>query len=85
MSRALYAGCFLGWLIMAAGCAMCAHPYDYCGPVIDDPQACCPNARAGSILAPNGMNGVPEGTIKSRVYYGLRALRNVLEEMGYEG
>jgi RNA polymerase sigma-70 factor (ECF subfamily) len=29
--------------------------------------------------------GVPEGTIKSRVYYGLRALRNVLEEMGYEG
>jgi DNA-directed RNA polymerase specialized sigma24 family protein len=27
---------------------------------------------------------VPEGTIKSRVYYGLRALRVVLEEMGYE-
>jgi RNA polymerase sigma-70 factor, ECF subfamily len=27
--------------------------------------------------------GVPEGTVKSRVYYGLRALRNVLEEMGY--
>src|SRR5690242_3746586 len=24
--------------------------------------------------------GVPEGTIKSRVYYGLRALRNALEE-----
>lgn len=29
--------------------------------------------------------GVPEGTVKSRVYYGLRALRVVLEEMGYEG
>src|SRR5918911_5599037 len=29
--------------------------------------------------------GVPEGTIKSRVYYGLRALRNALEELGYEG
>jgi RNA polymerase sigma-70 factor (ECF subfamily) len=29
--------------------------------------------------------GVPEGTIKSRVDYGLRALRNALEEMGYEG
>jgi RNA polymerase sigma-70 factor (ECF subfamily) len=27
--------------------------------------------------------GVPEGTVKSRVYYGLQALRNVLEEMGY--
>ena len=29
--------------------------------------------------------GVPEGTIKSRVYYGLKALRVALEEMGYEG
>jgi len=29
--------------------------------------------------------GVPQGTIKSRVYYGLRALRNALEEMGYDG
>jgi RNA polymerase sigma-70 factor, ECF subfamily len=28
--------------------------------------------------------GVPEGTVKSRVYYGLRALRIALEEMGYE-
>ncbi len=28
--------------------------------------------------------GVPEGTIKSRVYYGLRALRNALEELGYD-
>lgn len=28
--------------------------------------------------------GVPEGTLKSRVYYGPRALRVVLEEMGHE-
>jgi RNA polymerase sigma-70 factor (ECF subfamily) len=28
--------------------------------------------------------GIPEGTVKSRVYYGLRALRVVLEEMGYD-
>jgi RNA polymerase sigma-70 factor, ECF subfamily len=28
--------------------------------------------------------GVPEGTVKSRVYYGLKALRVVLEEMGYD-
>jgi RNA polymerase sigma-70 factor (ECF subfamily) len=28
--------------------------------------------------------GVPEGTVKSRVYYGLRAMRVVLAEMGYE-
>ncbi len=28
---------------------------------------------------------VPEGTVKSRVYYGLRALRLALEEMGWNG
>jgi RNA polymerase sigma-70 factor (ECF subfamily) len=28
--------------------------------------------------------GVPEGTVKSRVYYGLNALRVVLEKMGLE-
>ncbi len=28
--------------------------------------------------------GIPEGTVKSRVYYALRALRIALEEMGYE-
>jgi RNA polymerase sigma-70 factor (ECF subfamily) len=29
--------------------------------------------------------GVPVGTVKIRVYYGLRALRLALEEMGVEG
>jgi RNA polymerase sigma-70 factor (ECF subfamily) len=29
--------------------------------------------------------GVPEGTVKSRVFYGLRALRVALEEIGYDG
>jgi RNA polymerase sigma-70 factor (ECF subfamily) len=29
--------------------------------------------------------GVPEGTVKSRVYYALRALRVALEEIGYDG
>jgi RNA polymerase sigma-70 factor (ECF subfamily) len=28
--------------------------------------------------------GIPEGTVKSRVYYALRALRLVLEEMGWD-
>lgn len=28
--------------------------------------------------------GVPEGTVKSRVYYALRALRVALEEIGYD-
>lgn len=29
--------------------------------------------------------GVPEGTVRSRVYYGLKALKLVLEEMGWHG
>ena len=29
--------------------------------------------------------GIPEGTVKSRVYYALRALRLTLEEMGWQG
>jgi RNA polymerase sigma-70 factor (ECF subfamily) len=29
--------------------------------------------------------GIPEGTLRSRVYYGLRALRLALEEMGWGG
>ena len=28
--------------------------------------------------------GIPEGTVKSRAYYAVRALRNILEEMGVE-
>ncbi len=27
--------------------------------------------------------GIPAGTVKSRTYYALRALRSILEEMGY--
>lgn len=30
------------------------------------------------------MLGIPEGTVKSRVYYALRALRLALEEMGWD-
>jgi RNA polymerase sigma-70 factor (ECF subfamily) len=29
--------------------------------------------------------GIAEGTVKSRVFYGLRALRDALEEMGWRG
>lgn len=29
--------------------------------------------------------GIPEGTVRSRVYYGLNALKLVLEEMGWHG
>jgi len=40
---------------------------------------CRPYAEVAAAL------GVPEGTVKSRVYYALRALRNALEEMGFDG
>ena len=40
-------------LLAAAGCTMCCHPYDYCGPVYegDGCQSCSLHSRAGSILA----------------------------------
>lgn len=58
-------------LMAAAGCTMCCHPNDYCGPVQDGCgcQACpsCPSrTREGSILS--GMSQMPQshGTIQSR-------------------
>lgn len=40
---------------------------------------------AGSTVAQAAAQlGIPEGTVKSRAYYAVRALRSVLEEMGIE-
>ena len=48
-------------LAVSAGCSMCSHPHDYCGPTFDrgSDQSCDPIARAGSILSPpiNGGGG----------------------------
>ncbi len=41
--------------------------------------------RGHSVAEAAGVLGVPEGTVKSRVYYGLRALRLRLEEQGVMG
>jgi hypothetical protein len=40
-------------LLAAAGCRMCCHPYDHCGPVYDGNgcQSCSSQSRAGSILS----------------------------------
>ncbi len=38
--------------------------------------------RGASVAETAERLGIPQGTVKSRVYYGLRALRLVLEEMG---
>jgi hypothetical protein len=44
-------------LLATAGCRMCCHPYDYCGPVYNGRgcQSCSPHSRTGSILS-----GAPE-------------------------
>jgi|GEM_PF-1238609 len=42
-------------LTATVGCRMCAHPYDYCGPLYQGDCGgvpCDPCARAGSILSP---------------------------------
>lgn len=61
----------LGLLMFAAGCSMCAHPYDNCPPTYTggDCSTCRDTTvRAGSILAPGYMAGrtsmspvVPDG------------------------
>ncbi len=49
-------------LVLSAGCRMCSHPHDYCGPTFDRDgcQSCNPLARSGSILSPP-INGGVEG------------------------
>jgi RNA polymerase sigma-70 factor (ECF subfamily) len=41
--------------------------------------------RGRSVAQASASLGVPTGTIKSRTYYGLRALRSALEEQGWGG
>jgi hypothetical protein len=41
MRRAMFAWAGIGLLLLAAGCSMCAHPFDYCGPVYDGPCTSC--------------------------------------------
>jgi hypothetical protein len=49
-------------LLVAAGCTMCCHPNDYCGPVYDScgGQSCSMYHRAGSILAGTSDVGMME-------------------------
>jgi hypothetical protein len=54
MHRTLLVVAALGLVALAAGCTMCASPYDYCGPTFTGcgDQPCDPIGRAGSIMAP---------------------------------
>jgi hypothetical protein len=43
----------LSVVISTAGCRMCAHPFDYCSPVVEGGRSAC-GPRAGSILSEKG-------------------------------
>ncbi|MGA2066236.1 MAG: hypothetical protein ABSG86_14770 [Thermoguttaceae bacterium] len=67
MVRMLLAGCVLAGAIVATGCHMGEHPYDYCGPVWAQGRCvnCNPDYRAGSVLsgspgAPGAIPAAPE-------------------------
>ena len=53
MSRTTVAWIALGLMATAAGCRMCASPYDYCSPTFTGGcgEDCAPFVRAGSILS----------------------------------
>jgi len=54
MVRTRIAWPLVALIALTAGCAMCAHPYDYCGPTFTGEcgQTCDPMARAGTRLSP---------------------------------
>jgi hypothetical protein len=51
MARKLVVGCLL--IAAVAGCRVCDHPYDYCGPVIDSNYHPL-GPRAGSVMHGDG-------------------------------
>lgn len=53
MSRGMLAWTLLSLVVMAAGCRMCASPYDSCSPTFTGlcGEDCAPMARAGSVLS----------------------------------
>ena len=53
MARTAFAWSVVALVAVTAGCTMCAHPHDYCGPTFTGECGthCAPNARAGSVLS----------------------------------
>jgi hypothetical protein len=68
MPRHISCWAAVGLLVAAAGCHMCAHPYDNCGPLWTGPNCGpCPGplTRADSILPPGTGPGAagPEASV----------------------
>jgi hypothetical protein len=59
MRRALIVWSGIGLLLAAAGCTMCAHPYDYCGPVTDGCCGCSCDTRVRTASVLSGTAGGP--------------------------
>ena len=70
MRRTVFALTAIVLVAAATGCSMCAHPYDYCGPMFTggNCEACNPDARAGSILSPPIQMMAEEGMVSPEEY-----------------
>ena len=68
MSRSLLACIGACCLIAAAGCRMCAHPYDECGPMSGGgcSQGCGSSVRAGSIMSGESASAVDAGEVSDQ-------------------
>jgi hypothetical protein len=58
MIRLVCGSALLGLFVVTSGCSMCAHPFDYYGPVWNGCNS-DPLVRAGSVLDPGGMGPSP--------------------------
>jgi len=72
MIRTILACSVICSLAVTAGCRMCAHPYDYSGPLVEGgcASSCDPGARAGSILSPGAGIGCGCDISGAEVPYG---------------
>jgi hypothetical protein len=72
MFRTVLALGLTGLAVSMSGCRICCHPYDWCGPVYEGSgcqpcgSSCSLHARAGSILAGGGSEGVPPSAAMAR-------------------
>ena len=64
MVRTILALSMVALLPVMAGCRMCAHPYDYCGPTFTgECGTCCPDARQGSRFSSLAQTDLPVETV----------------------
>jgi len=72
MARAMFAWMILALVATAAGCRICASPYDYSSPTLTGAcgDECSPNARSGSILSGYAAPFPDDGYLHGPMLYG---------------